>query len=63
MKCCSLSPKNSRESYNSNKNKGMFFSLSFELEDEIMITSLRQLRRSQLKKDLRCVEDKPQGKL
>lgn len=34
MKCCSLSPKNSRESYNSNKDKGMFFSLSFELEDE-----------------------------
>ena len=34
MKCCSLSPKNSRESYNSNKDKGMFYSLSFELEDE-----------------------------
>lgn len=59
MKCCSLSPKNSRESYNSNKDKGMFFSNS----KTKMITSLRQLRRSQLKKDLRCVEDKPQGKL
>lgn len=34
MKCCFLFFKNFCESYNFNKDKGMFFLLFFEFEDE-----------------------------